>query len=154
MTKETLDRDFSIRHADHTTEELDVLVIQAAVEFGFDPRSEAYELFAAEGMLGDPDDLSDEERDLASYELRYVADDAVQYLNEYANPDHERFWIGHDGYAGYFGVWLVDGLRECDECGRVTDAGEYPDWPDGVCETCDPGVLLDAEEKAAAISKG
>lgn len=42
-----------------------------------------------------------------------------------------------------------DGLgedeRECDECGRITDAGDYPDWINGVCEHCDPSIL-DAPE--------
>lgn len=33
-----------------------------------------------------------------------------------------------------------NGLRSCDICGRVTDAGDYPDWVDGVCEICDPAV--------------
>lgn len=37
-----------------------------------------------------------------------------------------------------------NGLRTCDECGRVTDAGEAPDWVNGVCEHCDP-TLLDGQ---------
>lgn len=41
----------------------------------------------------------------------------------------------------YVAIALKDGLRTCDECGRVTDAGEHPDWPDGVCEECDPSIL-------------
>lgn len=32
-------------------------------------------------------------------------------------------------------------VRQCDECGRVTDAGEWPDWINGVCERCDPSIL-------------
>lgn len=35
----------------------------------------------------------------------------------------------------------LEGLRNCDKCGRVTDAGEFPDWVDGTCELCDPEVL-------------
>lgn len=37
-------------------------------------------------------------------------------------------------------VDAYDGTRECDECGRVTDAGEFPDWVNGVCEDCDPTI--------------
>jgi hypothetical protein len=35
--------------------------------------------------------------------------------------------------------------RECDRCGRITDAGVFPDWINGVCEDCDPSIL-DAPE--------
>lgn len=38
---------------------------------------------------------------------------------------------------------LTEGLRSCDECGRWTDAGAYPDWVNGVCEECDPSILED-----------
>ena len=34
-----------------------------------------------------------------------------------------------------------EGLRTCDRCGRTTDAEDYPDWPNGVCEECDPSIL-------------
>lgn len=34
----------------------------------------------------------------------------------------------------------LDDLRECDECGRVTEAGEFPDWVNGKCEDCDPDI--------------
>lgn len=33
--------------------------------------------------------------------------------------------------------------RTCDRCGRVTLASDAPDWPDGICEICEP-ALLDA----------
>lgn len=39
--------------------------------------------------------------------------------------------------------WVKSGMRCCDSCGRETDAGEWPDWPDGICEDCDPDILLD-----------
>jgi hypothetical protein len=32
-------------------------------------------------------------------------------------------------------------MRECDECGRTTLASDYPDWINGVCETCDPSIV-------------
>lgn len=35
---------------------------------------------------------------------------------------------------------VPEGLRECDRCGRRTDAGAFPDWVDGVCEVCDPDI--------------
>lgn len=38
--------------------------------------------------------------------------------------------------------WVRDDFRSCDVCGRETDAGEWPDWPNGVCEDCDPEILL------------
>lgn len=35
--------------------------------------------------------------------------------------------------------WLAASeLRMCDSCGRITDAGDSPDWPNGECEACDP----------------
>ena len=38
----------------------------------------------------------------------------------------------------------VDGtVRSCDKCGRETDAGEWPDWPMGICEQCDPDIFHD-----------
>lgn len=40
---------------------------------------------------------------------------------------------------------LEDGERECDECGRITDAGDWPDWINGVCEDCDPTILDEPE---------
>lgn len=36
-------------------------------------------------------------------------------------------------------------IRTCDECGRETNAGEWPDWVNGVCELCDPSVLDEPE---------
>lgn len=43
-------------------------------------------------------------------------------------------------------------IRTCDECGRITDAGEYPDWIDGKCEDCDPSVLaIDENDPIEAI---
>lgn len=40
-----------------------------------------------------------------------------------------------------------DDERECDKCGRITDAGEYPDWINGVCEYCDPSILNHPDNK-------
>lgn len=34
-----------------------------------------------------------------------------------------------------------DDERECDSCGVITDAGEWPDWVNGSCESCDPDIL-------------
>lgn len=39
--------------------------------------------------------------------------------------------------------WVKAGMRSCDICGRETDAGEWPDWPEGICEECDPSILED-----------
>ena len=38
--------------------------------------------------------------------------------------------------------WVKAEVRSCDVCGRETDAGEWPDWPNGICEDCDPDLLL------------
>lgn len=38
--------------------------------------------------------------------------------------------------------WVKDNMRSCDSCGRETDAGEWPDWVNGMCEDCDPDILL------------
>lgn len=34
-----------------------------------------------------------------------------------------------------------DDERECDWCGVITDAGAWPDWVNGLCESCDPDIL-------------
>lgn len=39
--------------------------------------------------------------------------------------------------------WVKANVRTCDECGRETDAGEWPDWVNGVCEECDPEIIDD-----------
>jgi len=39
--------------------------------------------------------------------------------------------------------WVKANVRSCDECGRETDAGEWPDWPMGICEECDPDIFHD-----------
>lgn len=31
---------------------------------------------------------------------------------------------------------IMPELRSCDTCGKVTDAGEAPDWPNGICPDC------------------
>lgn len=38
--------------------------------------------------------------------------------------------------------WVKADVRSCDDCGRETDAGEWPDWINGSCEDCDPTILL------------
>ena len=39
--------------------------------------------------------------------------------------------------------WVRANVRTCDVCSRETDAGEWPNWPEGICEDCDPDILLD-----------
>jgi NMD protein affecting ribosome stability and mRNA decay len=39
--------------------------------------------------------------------------------------------------------WVRSNVRSCDECGRETDSGEWPDWVNGICEDCDPTILFD-----------
>ena len=38
--------------------------------------------------------------------------------------------------------WVKARVRTCKECGRETDAVEWPEWPEGICEECDPLILL------------
>ena len=40
---------------------------------------------------------------------------------------------------------MAEGWRECDDCGRTTDAGAWPDWVNGSCEDCDPDILNDPD---------
>lgn len=42
----------------------------------------------------------------------------------------------------------MDGLRVCNNCGYHEDAGTYPDWPNGLCEDCDPKGVAEAREEA------
>lgn len=34
-----------------------------------------------------------------------------------------------------------EGMRTCDTCGRVDDAGGEHDWVNGECENCDPSIM-------------
>lgn len=37
--------------------------------------------------------------------------------------------------------WLeANDLRQCDNCSRINGAGDGPDWPNGLCEDCDPSL--------------
>ena len=69
--------------------------------------------------------------------------------------DHEGVCqdrYGHRLYyaPGTFHPWtlsgeMAEGWRECDDCGRTTEAGAWPDWINGSCEDCDPDILDDPE---------
>lgn len=44
--------------------------------------------------------------------------------------------------GGALADWLqVHDLRQCDGCGKITNAGDSPDWINGECEECDPSLL-------------
>lgn len=58
---------------------------------------------------------------------------------QYANQSELDAQIPHDEVVDV-DIDLYDGTRKCDECGRVTDAGEFPDWVNGKCEDCDPDI--------------
>ena len=47
--------------------------------------------------------------------------------------------------------WVKSDMRSCDECGRETDAGEWPDWVNGICENCDPSILFDYDEENSNV---
>lgn len=96
-------------------------------------------IFALVEGNGSDADLSDDDLDAASYLLEKLVD----ALNDLA-PEHYYFGT-HPGDGSDFGFWLEDDLRECDQCGRITDAGEWPDWINGKCEECDPDILTHPE---------
>jgi hypothetical protein len=78
-------------------------------------------------------------------QMKYTEDEVhFEVLSEEGFRVLALAWT-HDG--GRIGPGPEDDeyLRECDECGRVTDAGDKPDWVNGVCERCDP-TLLDWED--------
>lgn len=99
-----------LEHSSYTPEELDVATIQLAVEYGYSPSGDldSYELFAGEGLHGDPADLPDEELAEARQDLRELADEAVDYLSERCAP--MGHYVAHDGEAGALGCWEHDEL--------------------------------------------
>lgn len=43
--------------------------------------------------------------------------------------------------GGSLADWLqANDLRMCDGCGHITDAGDSPDWVNGLCTDCDPSL--------------
>lgn len=48
-------------------------------------------------------------------------------------------------YYATLNIKLMSGERQCDTCGLITDAGDFPDWINGECETCDPEILHSQE---------
>ena len=72
----------SVRCRDYAVVEFCVAVIQQAVQTGFDTRSDdAYEFFASDGMLGDPDDLSHYEYLHMRSQVLDLARDAIDHLD-------------------------------------------------------------------------
>ena len=82
MVEEAIDR-LTTTMRDYRLVELSVLIIQEAVEQGFDTRSDdGYEFFAMEGQLGNPDDLTDYQFMHLESQVHELAKDAVTYLGE------------------------------------------------------------------------
>lgn len=51
--------------------------------------------------------------------------------------------------------WLqAKELRMCDGCGKITNAGDSPDWVNGECEDCDPSIQDDDTEADSTIQPG
>jgi len=66
---------------DYETIDLAVTLIQHAVEYGFDTRSDdGYEFFASEGMNGDPDDLTYYTYLHLRSQVLQLASDALDYM--------------------------------------------------------------------------
>ena len=108
---ETIDRDLRIRQADYTTQELDAIIIELAIELGWrgadarDYRDIRRLLMVANGEARPEFFHSEADEQVIGEHLVWVAEDATSYLNELA-PD--GCWVGHDGEAGYFGVWTTE----------------------------------------------
>lgn len=73
-------------------------------------------------------------RGLHGHDERTIAGAPFHRLQEIHVTDHAEDPPQHQHNV------VPEGLRSCDECGRITEAGEFPDWPGGVCEVCDPSV--------------
>lgn len=55
--------------------------------------------------------------------------------------------------SGSLADWLrAHDLRQCDGCGRITDANDSPVWVNGLCTGCDPS--LDPPTDAAMRAGG
>ena len=46
---------------------------------------------------------------------------------------------------------IHEGMRSCDSCGKVEDAGSGYDWVNGECEDCDPSIRSHAANTAKAM---
>jgi hypothetical protein len=74
------------------------------------------------------------EEDLAEI-LADELESAEDWLNAQPQTPEGHYW-GHSEYGGW-GCWLQDGLRQCEGCGSVEDAGEGPDQsPNGLSVCC------------------
>lgn len=70
-----------------TIEALTTLIMRAVDVYGYDVppfQQEAYEMFASEGMNGDPDDLPETTYRGYASDILDIADDVVTYLKERA----------------------------------------------------------------------
>lgn len=106
--------------------------IQAAVEQGFDTRSDdAYEYFAGEGMFGDPADLSDYSFIQVEMQLETIHKDAMDYLNE------------------LFKDWAIvetnEGAWQHLSCTEITEVRHGIYWqeahPEDTCPVCDERLV-------------
>jgi hypothetical protein len=68
--------------------------------------------------------------------LQEALDEAEEYLDNHERTPEHYSWRSYP-YGMGWGMWLDEDLRVCDECGKVTDAGDYPDWTNGVCDACE-----------------
>lgn len=74
----------SVQCRDYETIDRLVSLIIYAVEKGFDTHSDdGYELFASEGLLGDPDDLTHYQYLHARSQVFTLAEDAIYYMENY-----------------------------------------------------------------------
>ena len=110
------------------------------------PQPAAGSVYAAEAarLAADCEALTVEEGwDLEEDLPEILADcleEAEGWLNGQPQTPEGHYW-GHSEYGGW-GCWLAEGLRQCDSCGSVEDAGLWPDQsPTGL------GICCEAEEE-------
>lgn len=82
------------------------------------------------------------------YEVEPLNEDTTwARLMKYTDGEVHREVLSEEGFRVIREVeavpTIVEGedTRTCEECGRITDAGDWPDWINGVCEVCDPSIL-------------
>ena len=67
--------------------------------------------------------------------LRECVGEAEEWLTQQPQTPEGHYWGCFEG--GGWGCWLEEGLRQCDGCGALEDAGEWPDQsPTGLSVCC------------------
>ena len=78
----------------------------------------------------------DLEEDLSQI-LADELEQAEEWLDSQPQTPEGHYW-GHSEYGGW-GLWLAEGLRQCEGCGSVEDAGQWPDQTQSGLSVCCAG---------------